>query len=260
MVDIEFEDRRDSRFQHQDLRGAQFVRDRMAGAVFRDVGLQRVRMRGVELTDAEIDGDIDGLTIWGVEVAPLLVAELDRRHPERSALRARTPDELRAGYEALVTMWDTTIARARTLPPGTVDLSVDGEWSFTETIRHLVLATDAWLNLAILRRPQPFHPLGLLFWQAQGLEGRYGLVPLGTPVTLDDALAARADRVAQVRAYLAGLTQEELDRDAGHDPWGDGGADEPTVTVRQCLGVIFEEEWQHHRYATRDLAALATRG
>lgn len=258
MVDIELEDRRDTVFRHQDLRGAQFVRDRMSGAVFRDVGLQRVRMRGVELTDTEIDGEIDGLTIWGVEVAPLLMAELDRRHPERSALRARTPDEFRAGYDALQGMWDATIARARTLPPGTVDVSVDGEWSFTETIRHLLLATDAWLNLAILRREQPFHPLGLLFWQAQGLEDRYGLVPLGTVVTLDEALAARADRVAQVRAYLADLTQDELDRDAGHDPWGDGSADEPTVTVRQCLGVIFDEEWQHHRYATRDLATIAT--
>lgn len=258
MVDIEFEDRRGSRVQHQDLRGAQFVRDRMGDAVFRDVGLQRVRMRGVELTDAEIDGDIDGLTIWGVEAAPLLEAELDRRHPERSALRARTPDEHRAGYEALQHMWDATIGRVRGLAPGTVDVSVDGEWSFTETIRHLVLATDAWLNLAILRRDQPFHPLGLLFWQAQGLEDRYGLVPLGTPVTLDEALAARADRVTQVRTYLAGLTEEELDRDAGTDPWGDGGADAPRITVRQCLHVIFEEEWQHHRYATRDLAAIAT--
>lgn len=258
MVDIEFEDRRGSRFQHQDLRGAQFVRDRMSGAVFRDVGLQGVRMRGVELTDADLDGEIEGLTIWGVEVAPLLLAELDRRHPERSALRARTPDEFRAGYEALVGMWDVTIDRARSLAPGVVDASVDGEWSFTETIRHLVLATDAWLNVVILRREHAFHALGLLFWEAQGLEDRYGLVPLGTVVTLDEALAARVDRVDQVRTYLAGLTDDELDRDAGPGPWGDGGPDQRTVTVRRSLHVIFDEEWQHHRYATRDLATLAT--
>src|SRR5262245_9561767 len=150
MVDIEFEDRRGARFQHQDLRGAQFVRNMMAGSWFRDVGLQNVRMRGVELTGAELDGDMDGLTIWGVEVVPLVLAELDRRHPERSALKARTPDEVRAGYEALQEMWDATIARVRAMPPGTDQVSVDGEWSFRETIRHLVLATDSWLRLAIL--------------------------------------------------------------------------------------------------------------
>lgn len=38
--------------------------------------------------------------------------------------------------------------------------SVDGEWSFSQTLRHLVFATDIWLGRAILGSDD-FHPLGL---------------------------------------------------------------------------------------------------
>ena len=34
-------------------------------------------------------------------------------------------------------------------------------WSFAQTQRPLVLATDMWLRRAILEVEQPFHPLGL---------------------------------------------------------------------------------------------------
>jgi hypothetical protein len=43
------------------------------------------------------------------------------------------------------------------MPSGTVDVSVDGEWSFAQTLRHLILATDMWLGKAILEIEQPFH-------------------------------------------------------------------------------------------------------
>jgi hypothetical protein len=67
-------------------------------------------------------------------------------------------------------------------------------------------------------------------------------------------LEVRAGRVAMVRDYLATVTPEEL---AGtrHDPWGEGG--QPTAL--ECLRVIFDEEWHHHRYATRDLDAIDAR-
>ena len=38
---------------------------------------------------------------------------------------------------------------------------VDDEWSFIETLRHLVFATDAWVSRAILGQPSPRDPLGL---------------------------------------------------------------------------------------------------
>jgi hypothetical protein len=39
------------------------------------------------------------------------------------------------------------------------DVSVGGEWSFAQTLRHLILATDAWLGRA-MEIEQPFHPIG----------------------------------------------------------------------------------------------------
>jgi len=50
----------------------------LSGAVFREVNLTGVRMLGVVLRGADIDGDITGLRVNGVEVAPLIEAELDR--------------------------------------------------------------------------------------------------------------------------------------------------------------------------------------
>jgi hypothetical protein len=32
-----------------------------------------------------------------------------------------------------------------------------------------------------------------------------------------------------------------------------------TVWVRSCLHVILEEEWEHHRYAVRDINAIEAR-
>lgn len=47
------------------------------------------------------------------------------------------------------------------MPAGTVDATVDDEWSLAQTLRHLVMATDTWLGKAILEREQPYHPAGL---------------------------------------------------------------------------------------------------
>ena len=57
--------------------------------------------------------------------------------------------------------WQPTVERARRLPPELLHQRVDGEWSFIETLRHLVFATDAWVRRAILGDPAPWHPLDL---------------------------------------------------------------------------------------------------
>ena len=66
-----------------------------------------------------------------------------------------------------------------------------------------------------------------------------------------EVLEARADRVAMVRDFLATVTPDELaeTRTNPHDP------DHPQTTL-SCLHVILEEEWEHHRYAVRDLDAI----
>ena len=69
-----------------------------------------------------------------------------------------------------------------------------------------------------------------------------------------EVLDVRADRVAMVRDFLATVTTDELAR-ARRNPW----APEYPETTLSCLHVILEEEWEHHRYAVRDLDALAAR-
>jgi hypothetical protein len=57
-----------------------------------------------------------------------------------------------------------------------------------------------------------------------------------------------------VRDFLASVTPEELAaaRKNPHNP-------EHTETVRSCLHVILEEEWEHHRFAVRDLDAIGAK-
>jgi DinB superfamily/Pentapeptide repeats (8 copies) len=243
-------DLRSVEFAGTDMCGAQFRRVDLRHAWFREVDLRGVRMRGVALIDADLDGEMDRLRIWGVEVAPLVEAELDRRHPERAVLQATEPADLQGGCAGLEAMWAATVERVAGMPVGTQDVSVAGEWSFAQTLRHLVLATDAWLGKAILRRERPFHPLGVLFSEAVGHEAEFGIDADATP-SWETVLEVRAGRVAMVREYLATVSPVEL---AGErpDPWG--GDWEPSVL--QCLRVIFQEEWHHHRYAVRDLGTI----
>jgi hypothetical protein len=207
-------------------------------------------MRGVDLTGAEIEGEIDGLRILGVEVAPLLEAELDRRHPERAALRARDADSMRAGWTGLQAMWAPTMERVAAMPADNVDISVDGEWSFAETLRHLVFATDAWLG-AIFGRPDAYHRIGVPFggWR----ERAAGIVDLDATPSYEEVLAVRAGRVGMVGDVLATMTDEQLDEQRDVPVF----MNPRQFPVRQCLWIIMNEEWHHHRFAVRDLDALA---
>ena len=185
---------------------------------------------------------------------PYVEAELDRRFPGRADRRADDPEGLRAAWAVLQSTWAATLDRAAAMPAGTVDVSVDGEWSFAQTLRHLVLATDTWLRRGVLEIEQPFHPLGL---RDAGTEddGGQSVFTTETP-SYADVLAARADRVALVRDFLATVTADELAA-ARRNPH----APEYPETVRSCLHVILEEEWEHLRFAVRDLDAIeATSG
>ena len=238
-----------------DLRGATFSDTDLRGARFVGADLSGVVMRGVEIAGADIEapwllsGDAT-LLVNGVDVAPYVDAELDRRFPGRSEQRAADPEGLRHAWAAVEQAWATTLERVSAMPAGTVDVSVDGEWSFAQTLRHLVLATDTWLGRGVLGVDQPFHPLGLVDVATAGDDSET-FQPVAETPSYDDVLDARADRVAMVRDYLRTVTPEVLDeeRPNPHDPAG-------PETVRSCLHVILEEEWEHHRYAVRDLDAI----
>ncbi|HEX6196782.1 MAG TPA: DinB family protein [Jiangellaceae bacterium] len=235
------------------FRDAQFIDVDMTGAQFRETDLTGTRMRGVILVNADIDGYIRDLVINGVDVVPLVEAELDRRHPERTKLRPTTPQAAREAWDVVESLWAATVERARRLNEADLHRSVDDEWSFAETLRHLVMVTDAWLSRAVLAESRPFHPIGLpASFLTNGAE--FGIDADAEP-SFDEVLAVRADRMARVRAFVDSATQDDLDRTRD----GGAGAGWPPAASRSataCLHVILNEEWTHHQFAVRDLAII----
>ena len=257
MADFIRADLRGSRFEHVNLSGAQLRAVDLTGARLRAVDLTGVVMRNVELAGADIHGEIGNLTINGVDIGPLVDAELDRRYPDRAKMRPAGPAGFREAWEVLERLWGQSVERARRLPPELLHESVDGEWSFIETLRHLVFVTDAWVRRAILGDPSPWDPLDLPWDEMPDTPG----VPRdrGARPTLEAVLELRRDRMSTVRQVIAGLTGESLD---GHtEPVEGPGWPRPrSYPVRECLLCILSEEWEHRLYAERDLDALRARG
>jgi uncharacterized protein YjbI with pentapeptide repeats len=192
----------------------------LSGSRLEDLDLSRSRLHapnflGAKITDAwlynaDISGDLEGLRLNGVEVAPLVMAELERRMPERAKLRAADPGGLADAWVMVEDLWQSTNAHARELPEAVLYERVDDEWSFAETLRHLVLATDCWLRRMVKGMDYPFHPWGLAgSWLTD--PATWGIDPLASPSLLD-VLELRRDRMDEVRQTIGALSAEELDR------------------------------------------------
>jgi hypothetical protein len=249
-------DLRGALFENVELRGAEFRRVHFDDAQFRAVDMSRVVMRGVDLIDVDIDGEIENLTINGVDVAPLIEAELDRRHPDRAKMRPTDPDGFREAWHILDRLWEGTLDRARRFTPDQLHECVDNEWSFIETLRHLVFATDCWVRRTILGDPSPWDALGLPF--AELPDGPEFSRARNARPSLDEVLAVRRERTATVRDYLEELTQDTLD--AQTTPVDAPGWPPPKeYPIRRCLLIVLNEEWQHRLYAERDFDILDDR-
>ena len=253
MAEFIEEDLSGARFERTDLTGAEFSAADLSRAQFRGADLTGVVMRGVEVVDARVDGYIRNLRINGVDVAPLVEAELDRRDPERVKMRPTDPEGFREAWDILERLWAGTVERARGLDAELLHQSVDGEWSFIKTLRHLAFATDAWVRRAILGDPSPWDPLDLPWDEMPDTPG----IPRDREArpTLDEVLVLRHDRMATVRSVMDDLTEDSL---AAHtEPVEAPGWPPPqSFPVRECLLVVLDEEWHHRKYAERDLAAL----
>jgi len=237
------------------FRGARIHLCDLAGLEIRDCEVTGLKIVDCYGGDVSLGGDFERLVVNDVDVTAYVEAELDRRHPARVLARdAATPRDYRAAWDAVETLWGATLDRARLLPEATLHERVDGEWSFVETQRHLLYASDAWLGNAVLEEEAPYHPLG---FPAGGTPpeaaAKLGLTLEATPA-LDEVLAPRLARMAVMRRVVDGLTEAELDRVCGRKP-----ADqhpEQEYVVRRCLKVVLKEEAEHHRYAVRDLSTL----
>jgi hypothetical protein len=231
-------------FEFQDLSDAVFWGVDLRRATFRDVDLLGARISHARLVDVVIDAEIDRLVVNGVDVTAY-VNERDEWFPLRSQLRPTEPDAMRHGWQAFVAAWDGAIERAQRLPEEQRRASVDGEWSFIETVRHLAFATDKWFTVPILGGD--FHPMGLpnsgsadFGWP--GLDG-------DADPTLEDAVAAWRERAERLREHLDGVEPAALTTEVAVLENGPNA-------VRDCIGVVFEEHFHHLRYALRDLDRL----
>ncbi|HEY0639855.1 MAG TPA: DinB family protein [Pseudonocardiaceae bacterium] len=263
-------------FRDQDLSGARFERVNLRGATFdgvalNDAGLREVdlagarlrgvrfhgaRLRGVELVDVVISGEVRDVVVNGVDIAPLIDAELNRRAPERTKMRPTGAEGFREAWEILERLWAGTVERARRLPEEALHRGVDDEWSFIQTVRHLNFASAAWVGRMVLGNPAPWHPLDLPWDEAPGWDG----IPWDRDArpSLDEVLVVRRERQAMVRQVMAGLTDEQLattvTRTEPGWPRSEG------FPFAECLRIVLIEEWEHRQYAERDLGALERQG
>ncbi len=179
------------------------------------------------------------------KVAPPLT-ERQAARIEPLGLFADDPVGLLAALTKVEELWADAVAQARRLPEAELETRVTGEWSFIETLRHLINVTDAWIGDVVLQAPSPYDPIGLppdFFTPGEEL----GLDLAARP-SLTHTLRVRNDRMTIVRETLGRTTEHALDQHCA------GWAAEFTI-LGAFQNVIFEE-WAHHYYATRDLTML----
>jgi len=230
----------------------------MSGMRFEHVNLTRARVHGAFLVDTKVtdawvqsldlSGNIQSLVVNGVEVAGYVQAELERRHPELGYLESTDVAGVHRAWAKVQQIAATTLDTARQLPPAMLDESVDGEYTYLQTLRHLVFATDRWITGPVLGEVDQFHPLGFPHDSAPPAER--APLDLDAHPTLDEVLEVRAERAGFVGAIVRDATDESLARVVASPNGG-------TTTVGDCIRVVVFEEWWHHRYADRDLAVLA---
>ncbi|HKH05331.1 MAG TPA: DinB family protein [Acidimicrobiales bacterium] len=232
----------------------------VSGRRFEEVDLSRTRVHGAFLADTKVtdawvhsldlSGKIESLVVNGVEVAGYVRDELERRHPELADLGSKDVPGMQRAWAKVQEIAADTLHTARALPPALLDESVDGEYSYLQTLRHLLFAADRWVTGPVLGEADQIHPLGYPYDSAPPAE-RASLDMDARP-TLDDVLEARAGRTELVEALVRDATDESLARVVDSPNGG-------TTTVGDCIRVVIHEEWWHHRYANRDLAVLTSR-
>src|SRR5262245_31735100 len=227
-----------------------FVDEDLRGAEFRECDLTEARLIGVVMQDAVIDGLITNLVVNGVEVTGYVEAELDRRHPVRVLIRSQDPADLREAASQLHAAWTATIERIRRTP-GIEGRSVNEEWSAAQTLRHLVFVHDSWFRRCCLGSTALFTPMGIgptvePYREAHGVD-------LSVDPDLEEIVGVREAQAAELEAWLEQVTAERL---AGPAPVPEEDVWPPYArgrTVRQCLGTVLNETFEHHGFCVRDL-------
>jgi hypothetical protein len=179
------------------------------------------------------------------KIAPPLT-ERQAARIESLGLLADEPVGLLAAWRKVDGFWAETVGQASRLHEEQLNTRVNGEWSFIETLRHLINVTDAWIGDVVLEKSSPYDPIGLppdFFTPGPEL----GL-DLDARPSLTQVLDTRSSRMTEARDAIAHTPVDGLDRLCGRF----GGE----FTVLGAFQNVIFEEWAHHYYAIRDLASL----
>ncbi|HMK11490.1 MAG TPA: DinB family protein, partial [Acidimicrobiales bacterium] len=192
------------------------------------------------------DSFVDEVVINGVDVTEY-VNDRDPWYPLRAMLHPTDRNGMLAAWDALEAEWAPTIDRATALTDAQRRTSVGGEWSFVDTLRHLVFCMDKWFTVPVLGEPA-FDPMGRS--NSGSVDFPWPGVDRDADPTFEEVLAVRASQAATFRDFLESVTPTALDREVEVLENG------PGFPVRDCIFVVFEEEFEHHRYAVRDLVQI----
>src|SRR3954454_10385459 len=98
MTDFTGADLSDSTFEDVDLRRARFHNTTLRDADLKYVDLHGIRIRDAWFVDVDISAEIRNVRINGVDVVPLIEAELNRRYPERPLMEPTDADGYRLAW------------------------------------------------------------------------------------------------------------------------------------------------------------------
>ncbi|MCL4504848.1 MAG: DinB family protein [Chloroflexi bacterium] len=249
-------------FVHADMGGAEFRDVNLGGAVFDNVNLagasfNNINFAGAKIRDANLqnmaieDANLTGFTVMGVNIEPLIEAELDRREPERARVRIDifNPTEVKA----LISWLDAVRAAFRAVlrassPSQLRRRPAENEWNALEVVRHMLFAEDVYINRFILNNARPLNKAGML---PEHLRSRSEYQDVGSEAVDDlETILAAWDAVhADTLAYVAQLDAVKLRRQTT-DMEGRHG------TPGAVLQLLARHDIRHIRQAERALATL----
>ena len=232
-------------FEGQDLSDAVFWGVNLRDSRFRDVDLSGASISHARLIDVSIDAEISRLVVNGVDVTDFVNSK-DEWFPLRSLLRPADEAGVRAAWSMLSERWNAAITRAEALGDTKFNESVEGEWSFAQTLRHLLFVTDKWLFGPLTGAPV-FTAIGLP--NVGSAEFPWPGLDVNARPSTADVIADFRDRSERVTDVLGSITLSRLPREVEvlENGW---------IDSLECIHVVFEEEFHHLRYALRDLAVL----
>jgi hypothetical protein len=230
-------------FDDRDLSESSFWGVQLHRATFRDTDFSDSTFFHVFLKNVSIDGEINNLVINGVDVTEY-VNQHDRWWPLRNNLSPTTKDGFVESWNTLSVEWRKMLENVSTAQPSVVHQSVNGEWSLSQTLRHLIFAMDKWFMLPIFGATS-FTPIGLPNSSSQARP--WPGLDLNKQPDFEEIVATRLNQHQKFHNFISEMLIQDLPEIVTIEE--NGGV--PTL---MCFHAVLEEEFEHLRYMLRDLA------